>query len=224
MIRLEGVHKGYHLAGERLMVLSGVDLEIGRGEFVAVTGPSGSGKTTLMNLIGLLDVPDAGRCYLDGRAVDDLDDDHLARLRNRHIGFVFQSFNLIPQLSARANVELPLIYAGMSPAARRRRVTLALEAVGLAERAGHRPTQLSGGQQQRVAVARAVVNNPDLIIADEPTGNLDPASAEGVMRLFERLVTAGKTLILVTHEAEVAARARRILRLHQGRIVEDRRV
>lgn len=222
MIRLQGIRKGYAVAGGRVEVLQGIDLDIARGEFVAITGPSGSGKTTLMNLIGLLDVPDGGRYLFDGQPVDGLDEDTLARLRNRRIGFVFQSFNLIPELSARANVELPLFYAGLPAAQRRRRAALALDAVGLADRAEHRPAQLSGGQQQRVAVARAVVLNPDLVIADEPTGNLDPEAAGQVMALFERLVEAGKTLILVTHEAAVAERAARRIHLREGRIVEDR--
>ncbi len=221
MIQLSGIRKTYVADGRAVEVLRGVDLHIERGSFVAVTGPSGCGKTTLMNILGLLDVPDAGRYLWDGRPVESLDEDTLARWRNRRLGFVFQAFNLIPQLSARANVELPLLYAGLSAARRRQRALLALDAVGLADRAEHRPAQLSGGQQQRVAIARAVVHNPELIIADEPTGNLDAAAAAQVLALFERLVEMGKTLILVTHDAAVAARAQRRLHLAEGRVVED---
>ena len=223
VIALEAVERVYR-SSERVAVraLDGVSLRIERGEFVAIMGPSGSGKSTLMNIIGCLDTPTAGRYRLDGTDVRDIADDDLADLRNRKIGFVFQSFNLVPRTSALANVELPLSYAGIKRAERRRRAVAALRAVGLADRADHEPSELSGGQQQRAAVARAIVTNPSLILADEPTGNLDSHATDEVLRVFERLHAEGRTVVLITHEPDIAQRAQRIVRLADGRIVEDR--
>jgi putative ABC transport system ATP-binding protein len=223
VIDVQAVERVYR-SSERVAVraLDGVSLRIERGEFVAIMGSSGSGKSTLMNIIGCLDTPTAGRYRLDGTDVRDIADDDLADLRNRKIGFVFQSFNLVPRTSALANVELPLSYAGIKRAERRRRAVAALEAVGLADRADHEPSELSGGQQQRAAVARAIVTNPSLILADEPTGNLDSHATDEVLRVFERLHAEGRTVVLITHEPDIAQRAQRIVRLADGRIVEDR--
>ena len=222
VIELDGVERVYRL-GEDLAVpaLAGVSLRIERGEFVAIMGPSGSGKSTLMHILGCLDAPTAGRYRLDGVDVRDIADDDLADLRNRKIGFVFQAFNLVPRTSALANVELPLAYAGLGRRERRERAIAALRAVGMQDRLHHLPSELSGGQQQRAAVARAIVTNPALVLADEPTGNLDSRSSEEVLGMFERLNAHGRTVVLITHEADVAARARRMIRLGDGRILSD---
>lgn len=222
---IEGVDlvKTYRMGGETVRALDGVSVRIERGEYVAIMGPSGSGKSTLMNVLGGLDRPSSGRYILDGEEVSQLSPDRLARFRNQHIGFVFQSFNLLPRLDALGNVALPMTYAGASPDRRRARATELLEIVGLGERLGHRPTQLSGGQQQRVAIARALANEPSLLLADEPTGALDERTGEEVMDLFERLNSQGITIVIVTHDAEVAARAKRVVRMRDGRIVEDAR-
>ena len=201
--------------------LRAVSLTVGRGEYVAIMGASGSGKSTLMNILGCLDVPSQGRYLLDGVDVSRLSDRQLALVRNRRIGFVFQAFNLIPRTSALSNVELPLAYAGMKAAERRRRALAALDVVGLTERAHHEPNQLSGGQQQRVAVARALVTAPALVLADEPTGNLDTQSTSDVLAVLDRLNRSGRTIVLITHEPDVAKHARRLIRLVDGRIVED---
>ncbi len=201
--------------------LGGVSLVIERGEFVAIMGASGSGKSTMMNIIGCLDVPSSGRYWLDGVDVRGLDETRLARVRNRKIGFVFQSFNLIPRTTALANVELPMLYAGVGSKERRARAVAALDMVGLSERSGHFPNEMSGGQQQRVAVARALVTNPALILADEPTGNLDTRSSEEVMNIFEALNRAGRTVVLITHEPDIAARTKRTVRLRDGLIIAD---
>ncbi len=223
VIDLRAVERVYG-ASERVVVraLDGVSLRIERGEFVAIMGSSGSGKSTLMNILGCLDTPTNGRYRLDGADVREIAADDLADLRNRKIGFVFQSFNLVPRTSALANVELPLSYAGVKRAERRRRAVAALQAVGLGDRLDHEPSELSGGQQQRAAVARALVTNPSLILADEPTGNLDSRSTAEVLGVFERLHAEGRTVVIITHEPDVAARAQRIVRLADGRVVEDR--
>ena len=222
-IALQRVSKSYG-SGEVVMhALREVDLVVERGDFVAIMGASGSGKSTLMNVIGCLDVPTTGRHLLEGIDVAQLDDFQLAFVRNRRIGFVFQSFNLIPRTTALRNVELPLIYARVGKAERRERALAALEAVGLADRVEHGPSELSGGQQQRAAIARAIVTDPALILADEPTGNLDSASSEEVLQIFSRLNAAGRTVIVITHEADVAAHAKRVLRLSDGRVVSDTR-
>jgi putative ABC transport system ATP-binding protein len=222
VILVEAVRRTYRL-GEDLAVhaLDGVTLRIDAGELVAIMGSSGSGKSTLMNIIGCLDAPTSGRYLLDGVDVRDMDEDEQSDLRNRKIGFVFQSFNLVPRTSALANVELPLAYAGLRRVERRRRATAALRAVGMGARLEHRPSELSGGQQQRVAVARAIVTDPALILADEPTGNLDSHSTQDVLAIFEALNDAGRTVVLITHEDDVAARARRVIRLADGRVIAD---
>ncbi len=201
--------------------LRGITLEIAPGDFVAIMGASGSGKSTLMNIVGCLDVPTRGHFWLDGVDVRTLDDDDLARIRNRKIGFVFQSFNLLPRMSTLANVELPLVYAGVRSHERRARAARALEAVGLGERMDHFPSELSGGQQQRAAVARAIVTNPALILADEPTGNLDTESSLDVMSVFDALHSQGRTVVLITHEDDIAAYTERVVKLRDGRIVDD---
>jgi putative ABC transport system ATP-binding protein len=213
--------KVYGEGETRVLALRGVSLTVARGEYVAIMGSSGSGKSTLMNILGCLDIPTSGSYLLDGVDVSRLTDRQLALVRNRRIGFVFQAFNLIPRTTALSNVELPLAYAGMKAAERRRRARAALAAVGLADRAGHEPNQLSGGQQQRVAVARALVTAPALVLADEPTGNLDSASSGEVLAVLDRLNRAGRTILLITHEHDVAAHARRVIRLVDGRVVED---
>ncbi|HEY5155575.1 MAG TPA: ABC transporter ATP-binding protein [Acidimicrobiales bacterium] len=224
VIQLDRVEKTYQLGEIQVRALQGVSLHVERGDFVAIMGASGSGKSTLMNIVGCLDVPTTGRYLLDGVDVRRHDDEDLAIIRNRKIGFIFQSFNLIPRTSARANVELPLIYAGVRKAERRERVEEALASVGLADRADHLPSELSGGQQQRVAVARAIATNPALILADEPTGNLDSHSTLEVLDIFNRLNAEGRTVLIITHEDDVAAHAKRVVELRDGQIITDHRV
>ena len=221
MIELRGIRKVYSLGEEEVRALDGVDLTVGDHEFVAVIGPSGSGKSTLMNMIGCLDTPDEGEYYIDGDDVTDLTEHDLAVLRNRKIGFIFQQFNLLPKLTAYENVELPLIYQGLPGRERRERVLDSLERVGLSERLHHRPNQLSGGQQQRVAVARALATHPSLILADEPTGNLDSRSSRDIMNLIRELHAAGNSIILITHDDAIAASAPRQVRIIDGKIVSD---
>jgi len=220
-IRLRDVHKTYQVGDLSLPVLKGVTLDIDAGEFVAIMGSSGSGKTTLLNIIGCLDAADGGAYHLASESLMGAPEDKLAQVRNRYIGFVFQLFNLIPRINALRNVELPLIYAGVGRAERRRRALEALNRVALAERADHSPAQLSGGQQQRVAIARALVNKPDILVADEPTGSLDTATSLEIMALFAELNAQGTTIIMVTHEEDIAAYAQRIIRLRDGVLVGD---
>ncbi len=224
LIRIQNVSRRYPMGGEIIHALRDVSLEIARGEYVAIMGPSGSGKSTLMNVLGCLDTPTSGRYELNGTDVSQMDDNALAEVRNREIGFVFQTFNLLPRSNALHNVELPLIYAGMPGAERRKTALEALAKVGLADRVHHRPNELSGGQRQRVAVARALVNSPSILLADEPTGNLDSKTGEEILALFEQLASAGNTIIVVTHEEEVARRSRRILRIRDGLIASDEAV
>ena len=223
LIHVRGITKEYRMGVETVRALRGVDLDIRRNEYVAVMGPSGSGKSTFMNVIGCLDTPTAGEYRLNGHAVSGLDEDELARIRNREIGFVFQSFNLLPRASARDNVEVPLIYQGVPAKQRHERAAAILEKVGLGERMGHRPNEMSGGQRQRVAIARALVTEPSLLLADEPTGALDSRTGEEIMALFQELHGKGQTILLVTHEADIAGRARRILFLKDGVIERDER-
>jgi putative ABC transport system ATP-binding protein len=220
-ILTEDLWKTYEMGGEKLHALRGVDLTIRRGEYVAVMGPSGSGKSTLMNLIGCLDTPTSGKYWLAGRLVSELDDDELAAIRNKEIGFVFQTFNLLPRATALHNVELPMIYNGTPSEERIARAKRALQAVDLGERMFHKPNELSGGQRQRVAVARALVNSPSIVLADEPTGNLDTKTGDEIMALFARLHAEGNTIILVTHENDVARRADRIIHVRDGKVETD---
>ncbi|MCW6003151.1 ABC transporter ATP-binding protein [Micromonospora sp. CPCC 205371] len=215
------VAKVYGEGEAAVHALRGVSLSVEQGDYVAIMGSSGSGKSTLMNILGCLDVPSSGQYLLDGVDVSRLNDRQLALVRNRRIGFIFQSFNLIPRTTALANVELPLAYAGVKPALRRRRARAALDMVGLADRADHEPNQLSGGQQQRVAVARALVTEPALLLADEPTGNLDSRSTEDILTIFDQLSAAGRTILIITHEPDVSARAKRLVKLFDGQISSD---
>jgi putative ABC transport system ATP-binding protein len=221
VIVTRNLQRDYDMGGEVVHALRGVDLVIRKNEFVAIMGPSGSGKSTLMNLIGCLDSPTGGEYWLNGYRVSELEDDELARIRNKEIGFVFQTFNLLPRASALHNVELPLVYAGLGGRERRELAADALTRVGLGDRMQHRPNELSGGQRQRVAIARALVNKPSILLADEPTGNLDSATSEEILGLFEALYEEGQTIVLVTHESDIAAHARRQVHLKDGRLEQD---
>jgi putative ABC transport system ATP-binding protein len=224
VIKTESLAKVYEMGAEQVHALRGVDVEIHKGEYVAIMGPSGSGKSTLMNLIGCLDSPSSGKYWLAGRLVSDLDDDELAYIRNKEIGFVFQTFNLLPRATALHNVELPLIYNGTPAEERIEKAKKALERVDLMDRMNHKPNELSGGQRQRVAVARALVNSPSIVLADEPTGNLDSKTGEEIMALFENLYRQGNTIILVTHEHDIAQHAHRIIHIRDGKIASDEAV
>ncbi len=221
LIKTENLWKIYRMGKVDVEALRGVSLEVEKGEYLAIMGPSGSGKSTLMNILGCLDTPTRGKYYLEGRDVSSLSDDELSLLRNQKIGFVFQSFHLLPRTPAIHNVELPLIYAGVPKKERRKRAEEALEKVGLRERMWHKPNELSGGERQRVAIARAIINNPSILLADEPTGNLDSRSGEEIMRIFEDLHQTGNTIIVVTHDPNIASRTHRIIKLKDGRIVND---
>jgi len=221
LIRFQNITRRYQLGSETIHALRGVSLEIARGEYVAIMGPSGSGKSTMMNLIGCLDSPTSGCYELNSLDVSRMNDNQLAAVRNREIGFVFQTFNLLPRANALRNVELPLVYAGINPGERRRMALEALREVGLADRIHHKPNEMSGGQRQRVAVARALVNKPSILLADEPTGNLDTTTGNEIMALFEKLYKEGNTIILVTHEEDIARHARRIIRIRDGLIAAD---
>jgi putative ABC transport system ATP-binding protein len=221
VIKTEALEKTYQMGAEKVHALSGVDLQIRKGEYVAIMGPSGSGKSTLMNLIGCLDSPSAGKYWLAGRLVSDLDDDELAYIRNKEIGFVFQTFNLLPRATALHNVELPLIYNGTPAEERAEKAKKALERVDLTARMGHKPNELSGGQRQRVAIARALVNSPSIVLADEPTGNLDSKTGEEIMALFANLHAQGNTIIVVTHENDIARHAHRVIYIRDGKIASD---
>jgi putative ABC transport system ATP-binding protein len=224
VIRSFDLWKTYVMGDQEIHAVAGVDLEIRRGEYVALMGPSGSGKSTLMNLIGCLDTPSAGQYYINGRLVSEMNDDELARIRNKEIGFVFQTFNLLPRATALHNVELPLIYAGVPASIREERARMSLQQVDLEQRMHHKPSELSGGQRQRVAIARALVNNPSILLADEPTGNLDSATGVEIMAVFERLHQQGNTIVLVTHEHDIALHAHRVVHLRDGKIEKDERV
>ena len=221
LIETRDLWKTYVMGEEEIHALRGVSVQIDRGEYVAIMGPSGSGKSTLMNLVGCLDTPSKGSYLLNGKEVASMNDDELARIRNEEIGFVFQTFNLLPRATALHNVELPLIYAGMAAKDRQERAKQALEKVELMARATHRPNELSGGQRQRVAIARALVNNPSILLADEPTGNLDSKTGTEIMGLFERLHSGGNTIVLVTHEADIAAHAHRVISIRDGQVEKD---
>jgi len=221
LIQAKGIKKTYEVGVVQIEALAGVDLEVAQNGYVAIMGPSGSGKSTFMNILGCLDTPTEGSYYLNGNLVSNLGDDELARIRNKEIGFVFQTFNLLPRSSALQNVELPLVYSGVPASERRERAMEALRAVGLIDRAAHRPNELSGGQRQRVAIARALVNNPSLILADEPTGNLDSRTGEEIMLIFKKIHEAGNTILIVTHEEYIAEHTQRIVRLLDGKIASD---
>jgi putative ABC transport system ATP-binding protein len=221
VIRTYDLWKTYVMGDQTINAVAGVDLEIHRGEYVALMGPSGSGKSTLMNLIGCLDSPSKGEYFINGRLVSEMEDDELAQIRNKEIGFVFQTFNLLPRATALHNVELPLIYNGTAPAARIEKAKNALRQVDLEQRMLHKPNELSGGQRQRVAIARALVNSPSIILADEPTGNLDTATGNEIMALFERLYQEGNTIILVTHENDIAMHAHRVVHIRDGKVEKD---
>ena len=223
IIQTQDLWKTYVMGSEEIHALRGVDLSIDRGEYVAIMGPSGSGKSTLMNLIGCLDTPSKGSYLLNGKQVSEMNDNELARIRNEEIGFVFQTFNLLPRASALHNVELPLVYAGVPSRDRQERAREALRKVELEDRMSHKPNELSGGQRQRVAIARSLVNNPSILLADEPTGNLDSKTGVEIMALFERLHTGGNTIVLVTHEADIAAHAHRVVHIRDGRVERDER-
>jgi putative ABC transport system ATP-binding protein len=224
LISMRDIWKTYQMGSEQLHALRGVSFDVQRGEYVAIIGPSGSGKSTLMNLIGCLDTPSQGRYWINGKLVSDMDDDELARIRNKEIGFVFQTFNLLARATALHNVELPLIYAGIGGAERHEMAKRSLTSVELADRMTHRPNELSGGQRQRVAIARALVNHPSLLLADEPTGALDTKTSYEIMNLFERLHAEGNTIIVVTHEHDIAARAHRVISIRDGIIDKDERI
>ena len=221
IIETRDLWKTYVMGSEEIHALRGVNIEIEKGEYVAIMGPSGSGKSTLMNLIGCLDTPSKGKYWLNSQLVSELDDDQLARIRNKEIGFVFQTFNLLPRATALHNVELPLVYAGVSGKDRQERARQALEKVELMPRASHKPNELSGGQRQRVAIARALVNNPSILLADEPTGNLDSKTGVEIMAVFKKLSEAGNTIIVVTHEADIAAHANRVIHIRDGQVEKD---
>ena len=224
LIQINNISKTYQMGDQEVRALRGVDFVVERGEYVAIMGPSGSGKSTLMNMLGCLDTPTGGEYWLNGQDVSKMSDDALASVRNKEIGFIFQTFNLLPRVDCLANVELPLIYAGLSKTERRARASEALTSVGLGDRQRHKPNELSGGQRQRVAVARALVGRPSILLADEPTGNLDTKTSEEIMRLFEALHAAGNTILVVTHEEDIARHARRIVRLRDGLVERDQMV
>src|SRR5215471_6392411 len=224
VIRTYDLWKTYVMGDQEINAVSGVDIEIKRGEYVAIMGPSGSGKSTLMNLIGCLDTPTKGQYYINGNLVSEMSDDELARIRNKEIGFVFQTFNLLPRATSLHNVELPLIYSGMPANERNEMARTALRQVDLEKRMYHKPNELSGGQRQRVAVARALVNNPSILLADEPTGNLDTATGNEIMALFEHLYQQGNTIVLVTHELDIAMRAHRVIHIRDGKVEKDERI
>ncbi len=224
VIQTYNLWKTYQMGDQKIHAVSGVDMTIKKGEYVAIMGPSGSGKSTFMNLIGCLDTPSAGEYYIRGQLVSKMDDDELARIRNKEIGFVFQTFNLLPRLTALQNVELPLVYSGMPTAERTRRAKESLGMVDLTQRMFHKPNELSGGQRQRVAIARALVNDPAILLADEPTGNLDSATSVEIMGLFETLYTQGNTIIVVTHEPDIAEHAHRVVHVRDGKIEKDEKI
>ncbi|MDX2154734.1 MAG: ABC transporter ATP-binding protein [Bryobacteraceae bacterium] len=224
VIRTFDLWKTYIMGDQEIHAVSGVDVEIKRGEYVAIMGPSGSGKSTLMNLIGCLDTPTRGEYFINGSLVSSMTDDELARIRNKEIGFVFQTFNLLPRATALHNVELPLIYAGIPANQRQEKARIALKAVDLEKRMHHKPNELSGGQRQRVAIARALVNNPSILLADEPTGNLDSATGNEIMALFERLHQQGNTIVLVTHEHDIALHAHRVVYIRDGKVAKDEKI
>jgi putative ABC transport system ATP-binding protein len=221
IIKTQGLKKIYQMGEEQVKALNGVDIEIEKGEYVAIMGPSGSGKSTLMNLLGCLDTPSEGEYWLNGQAVSSLSDDELAKVRNKEVGFVFQSFHLLPRFSALENIQLPLVYSNVPREERLDRAKKTLEEVDLSDRMHHRPNELSGGQRQRVAIARALINRPSILLADEPTGNLDSNTGRDILNLFERLHSGGNTIILVTHDPEVAAHANRVIRLRDGSVESD---
>ena len=224
LISLKSIHKIYNVGGEEVRALDGIDLDINENEYLAIMGPSGSGKSTLMNMVGCLDTPTSGQYEFEGEMVQVMDDSQLASIRNRKIGFVFQTFNLLPKATAQHNVEIPLIYANIRKGKRTKMASKALSSVGLSDRSHHRPNELSGGQRQRVAIARALVNNPSIILADEPTGNLDSKSGHEIMNILDDLYQKGNTIILVTHVDDIAQHAHRIIRLFDGRITEDLKI